>query len=128
MVESVVKLQEKSSSKASTTAADQAVPRPVAEDGPWRPPASTYSPWTKVESQTPFASIGINPSINAQRGSHGPDKESYEWHTKLSHSLPCNHSRVIYAEHEDDGDDDRPKEHAFWILVGSSASSEVFRH
>ena len=44
------------------------------------------------------------------------------------HNLPYNRSEVILANHEDDGDDDRPKEHAVWILVGNLKSGKIPSH
>lgn len=125
MLESVVKLHEISSVQPSTTAGDQAMSRLVAECGPLRPPAATYLVRGEIESRDTSAPIRINDSTNARPGSHDPEKERFQRHTRPSRNSSYQHSRVICADDGDDVDDNESKEHAFWILIYLSALSPL---
>lgn len=125
MVESVVQLQGNGFSLLSATAGDQATSGPVAERRSPRLPAPIYLPWREIESQDSSFQIGIRHSSNARPSLHDPEKEPFEWHSHPSLNLPCNNSRVTYADYEDGGDDDGPKEHAVWILVGRPAVDKI---
>lgn len=125
MVESVVQLQGNGFSLLSATAGDQATSGPVAERRSPRLPAPIYLPWREIESQDSSFQIGIRHSSNARPSLHDPEKEPFEWHSHPSLNLPCNNSRVTYADYEDGGDDDGPKEHAVWILIYLSALSPL---
>lgn len=126
MVESIVKLQRKRLSQASASASDQALSRTIPEREPLRPPPATYLPYAKIESQAASAAITIDKPFNTRPGLLDPEKGLLERHSRHSHSLRYNHSRVTYHEDDgDDGDDDGPKQHTVWILVGSLASGKV---
>ena len=106
----------------AATAGGQAILRPFAERGPVRAPAAMYLPQKKHESQATSVSMGFEDPSNPRSGSRDPEKELFEQqHAHSSHTLPFNHSRVTNAlDHEDGGDDNGPKQHAIWILVGQS--------
>ena len=123
MVESIVKLQRKRLSQASASASDQAFSRTIHEREPLRSPPATYLPCGKIESQATSAAIRIDKPFSTRPGLFDPEKGLFEQHSRHSHNLPYNHSRVTY--HEDDGDDDGPKQHTVWILVGSLVSGKV---
>ncbi|CAF9940707.1 MAG: hypothetical protein ALECFALPRED_008798 [Alectoria fallacina] len=127
MFESVVKLQGRPSSNLSIPC-DRAFSRSNAEQRGLRPPAATYLPRRDFESYAFFAPIGIDHSANAQSGSQNPEKEPLERHSPYFHNLPYNHSEITLANHEEDGDDDRPKEQAVWILVGNLKSGKIPSH
>ena len=127
MVETFVKLQEKPSGP-SPTAGDQAISGPIAGHGALRPAPATCLPPRMIESRATTAPIQIDDPINVRPGPYDPEKEQFERHSHLSPTLPYDHSGVTYAEHEDDGDDDGPKEHAIWILVGNLDSGEISSH
>ena len=120
MVASIVKLQ------ALATTSDQTFARPVPERGLLRPPAATYLPRVEIESQATFGPIGIDDPPQARPGLHDPEKGPSEQNSHHSHSLPYNHSRVTYAE--DEGDDDGPKQHTGWVLVGNPTSAKITSH
>ena len=119
MVESIVEIQGKCFLPPAAIAGGQAIFRPFAERGPVRAPPAKNPPERKNESQATSVPIGIEEPTNPRSGSHDPEKEPFDQRSHSSHSLPYNHSRVTYADHEDEGDDDGPKQHAIWILVGS---------
>lgn len=120
MVESIVKLQ------ASATASDQTFFRPLPDRGLLRPPAATYLPRVEIESRASFGPIGIDDPPHARPGLHDPEKGPSERNSQHSHNLSYNHSRVTYAE--DEGDDDGPKQHTGWILVGNLISAKITSH
>lgn len=108
----------------AATAGGQVIVRPFAERGPVRAPAATYLSQQKHESQATSVSIGFEDPSKPRSGSHDPEKEPFEQqHIHSSHHLPFNHSRVTNAlDNEDEGDDNGPKQHAIWILVGAIAA------
>ena len=119
MAESVVKVQGQCILPPAATAGGQAVFRPFVERGPVRAPAATWLPQWKYESQAASVPFQVEDPTNPRSGSHDPEKEPFKQHSHSSRSLPYNHSRVTYADYEDEEDDSGLKQHAFWILVGT---------
>ena len=120
MVENVVKLQEKTCARPPNTGGEQAVSRPVAAHMPLQ--AARETNWLLNETSAP---MGLNNSTGAQPGSHDLEKGSWERHLRSPDGSSYNHSRLTYVDQEDDKDEDGPKEHAIWILVGMSISCAI---
>ena len=118
MGERIVKLQQKLSFKPTATTGHQAIPTPAVEGSALRTPPEALLSGRGTESQAPSAPIRYAKPNKARSGSHDPEKGLSERHPQSTHNVPYGHSRVTYANPEDDGDEDRPKEHAIWILVG----------
>ena len=127
MGESVVKLRERRSFPSITTVGNQAISTPIAEGESLRPPAAPYRPEGEIEFLATSASIRINDPNSARPGSHDPEKRLFERHSHPSHNVPYNNSRVTYTDPENDGDDDGPKQHSIWILVGFPTPDKDFR-
>ena len=119
MAESAVKVHGKCYLPPAAPPSGQAVFRPFVERGPVRAPAAMYLPQRKHESQATSVPIEVENVNNPRSGSHDPEKEPFGQHSHSSHSLPYNHSRLTYADYEDEGDDSTLNQHAIWILVGS---------
>ena len=121
MVENVGKFQEKPCTRPPNTGGDQAVSRPVAVHMPLQTPRET----NRLLSET-SAPMGLNSSNGARPGSHDLEKGSLERHLRSPDRSSYNHSRLTYVDQEDDSDEDGPKEHAIWILVGKSISGALY--
>lgn len=128
MAESVVKVQGQCCLPPAATAGGQAIFRPFVECGPIRAPAATYLSQRKQGSQAASVPIEVENPTNPRSGSHDPEKEPFGQHSHSSHSLPYNHSRVTYADYEDEGDDSGLNQHAIWILVGSPIPGKIPSH
>ena len=120
MVESVVKLQEKTCARPSITGGDQAISRPVAAHIPLQTARETNR--LLSENSNPR---GFIKSTVARPGSHDLEKVSLERHLHSPDGSSYNHSRLTYVDQEDDRDEDGPKEHAIWILVGKSTACAI---
>ena len=120
MVENVVKLQESTCARQPNTGGDQAVSRPVAAHMPLQTARET----NRLLGET-SAFMGLNNSNGARPGSHYLEKGSLERHLRSPDASSYNHSRLTYVDQEDDRDEDGPKEHAIWILVGESISCAI---
>ena len=119
MGERTVKLQQRLSFKSTATPGHQAIPTPVVEGPSLRAPPEALLPGRGTELQAALsAPIRFAEPIRARSVSHDPEKGLAERLSRPTYNLPYSHSRVTYANPEDDGDEDRPKEHAIWILVG----------
>ena len=118
MGERIVKLQQRLSFKPTATTGHQAIPARVVEGPSLRAPPEALLPGRGTESQATSAPVRFAKPTKARPGSNDPEKGLSEWHSHPTHNVPYSHSRVTYANPEDDGDEDRPKEHAIWILVG----------
>ena len=125
MLESFLKLQERPSLQPINTADNQATPSLTAPNESLRPAAAAaaaYLSGRRSESQTTSASLRFDDPANAPIGTHDPEKGPIERHLHPTHNVSYTHSRVTYADLEDNGDDDGPKEHAVLILVSSPTS------
>ena len=122
MGESVVKLQERLSFQSTTTAGNQPTSPPIAERASLRPPPAAHL----LGSETDLESVSAPTRTNDKPDLHNPEKGPCQRPSHSTHSAPYGHSRVTYADPEDDGEDDGPKEHAIWILVRSRGLDKDF--
>ena len=120
MVENVVKLQRETCARPPNTGGKQAVSRPVAAHMPLQALRETNRLLSETSPPTE-----LNNSNGAQPGSHDLEKGSLERHLRSPDGSSYNHSRLTYVDQEDDKDEDGPKEHAIWILVGRSISYAI---
>ena len=120
MIENVVKLQEKLCARPPNTRGDQAVSRPVAAHMPLQTSRET----NRLLSEISYP-MGLNNSNRTRPGSHDLEKGCLERHLRSPDGSSYNHSRLTYADQEDDSDEDGPKEHAIWILVAKSISCAI---
>ena len=120
MVENVVKLQEQTCARPPDTGGEQAVPRPVAVHMPLQTARHTNQPLSGTS-----ASMGLYNSNGARPGSYDLEKGSLERHIHSPDDSSYKHSRLTYVDQDDDRDEDGPKEHAIWILVGKSISCAI---
>ena len=125
MGEKVVKLHEQLSFHLITTAGNQAISTPGTEGESLRRPPEAHLPGRETELQATPAPIRTHDPTQVRSGSHDPEKGPLDWHLQPSHDVSISHSRVAYADSEDDGDGNGPKEHAIWILVGHFTSDKT---
>ena len=118
MGERIVKLQQRLSFKPTAPPGHQVIPTPVVECPSLRAPPEALLLGRGTELQSTSTPIRFTEPTKARPGSHDPEKGLSERHSQPTHNVPYSHPRVTYANPEDDGDEDRPKEHAIWILVG----------
>ena len=119
MGDSIVQLQERRSFQTISAASNQTISIPIVErESLTSPPASSLDT-RDVDLQALSAPVQIEDPINTQPRSYDPEKGSFERHSYLTYDVQYNHLRLARANPEDDGDDDRPKEHAIWILVST---------
>lgn len=124
MGEKVLKLQERLSFQPITSAGNQATSALGTECESLRPPPDTYLLRRETESQPTIAPIRTYDLSQVRSGPHDPEKGLFSWHSQSAHDISYSHSRVTDTGTEDDGDEDGPKEHAIWILVGRSTSDK----
>ena len=120
MGERIAKPQQRLSFKLTATPGHQAIPTLVVEGSYLKAPPEALVPRRGTELQATSARTRFAEPTKARPGSHDPEKGMSERHAQSTHNVPHSHSRVTYANPEDDGDENRPKEHAIWILVGPS--------
>lgn len=118
MGEKVLKLQERLSFQPIDTAGNQATSTLGTECESLRPPPDAYLLRRETGSQPTIAPIRTYDSTEIPFGLHDLEKGLCNWHSQPAHEISYSHSRVTYTDPEDDSDEDGPKEHAIWILVG----------
>ena len=117
MGDSIVQLQERQSFQPISAASNQIISTPIVErESLTSLPASSLDR-RNVDLQALSAPVQIEDPINTRPITYDPEKGSFERHSYPTSDSQCNHLRLAHAIPEDDGDDDRPKEHAIWILV-----------
>ena len=118
MGDRILKLQQRLSFKPTATPGHEIISTPVVERPSLRVPPEALLPRRGSELQATSAPIRFAEPTRARSGSHDPEKALSERHSQSTHNISYSHSRVTCANPEDDGDEDRPREHAIWVLVG----------
>lgn len=124
MGEKVLKLQERLSLQPITTTGNQPTSTLDTESESLRPPPDAYLPRRETESQPTIVPIRTYDLTQVRSGSHDPEKGLFNWHSQPAHDISYSHSRVTDTDLEDDSDEDGPKKHAIWILVGHPTSDK----
>ena len=125
MGERFIKLQERHSFQPITTAGNQSVPTPVAGRESLATPPAVYLHGRDTELQVTSAPIQTKDPAKARPGSHDPEKGPFKLQLQPVRGVSYSHSRVTYADPEDDVDEDGPKKHAVWIMVGHLTSAKI---
>ena len=126
MGENNAQLQERQSFQpiSPATASKKAISAPIVKRETVTPlPASSLSMREVDDLQGLSAPVRIEDPTNTRPRSYDPEKTSFGRH---SYPTPYSHLRLTHANPEDDGDDDRPKEHAIWILVSILPVNQAF--
>ena len=125
----IVQLQERQSLQPISTAKNQAVSTPIVDRESLTPP-SPVSPLSgrEVDLHALSTPVRIEDPTNTRPGSHDPEKGSFRRHSYPTYNAPYSHLRLTHANPEDDGDEDRPKEHAIWISVSFLPFNLAFFH
>ena len=118
MGESVVTLEEEHSFQPVIVARHQASSIPVPDCQSPRPLPASYPARRETEIHVIPYPPRIDGPTNVRSSSHDSEKGSLELNSHHTHDVPYSHSRIAFADPEDDGDDG-PKEHAIWIMVGN---------
>ena len=124
MGERFVKLQERPSFQPITTAGNQSTSTLVAGRQSLATPPAAYLHGRDTEFQATSAPIQTNDPAKVRTSSHDPEKGPIKLHSQPVRGVSYRHSRVTYADPEDDGDEDGPKKHAVWIMVGHLTSAK----
>ena len=116
MNEKIIKLQERLSFTPITTAGHLAISTPVIEGAFLSTPPEAGR---ETDLQATSAPIQTEEPTKARPGSHDLEKDLSKLPSQPAHYVSKNHSKVTHVNPEDERDEDRPKEHAIWILVGT---------